>query len=139
MGKVLVAGLLAASVILGGLTYRRYTGSERVVRAVAAELAAKGRTFDGEECVGWVLDWGQRCPALKIVCDEATKPLVQTCLQARDRTDYCRSLGPKLDTHFSFERCRERGYSRRNHLCAEAYLTVVGHCLALTGGTAVGR
>lgn len=134
MGKLLVGGLLAASVILGGFTYRRYVGSEKLVRAVAAELADTGRTLDGEGCVSWVLDWDRRCSALKIVCDEATRPLLQTCLQARDRTDYCRSLGPKLDTHFSFERCRLRGYTRRDHGCAEAYLEVVDHCLAPTRG-----
>jgi hypothetical protein len=137
MGKLLVGGLLAVSVILGGLTYRRYVSAELLVRATAAELAERGRTLDGEECVGWVLDWGRRCQALTIVCDEATRPLVLTCLQARDRTEWCRSLGPKLDTHFSFERCRQRGYSRKNHRCAEAYLAAVGHCLAPGGGTAV--
>jgi hypothetical protein len=134
MGKLLVVGLLAASVILGGMTFRRYTSSEKLVRAVAADLDTRGRSMDGEECVGWVLEWGRSCPALKIVCDEAIRPLVKTCLQARDRTDYCRSLGPKLDTHFSFERCRLRGYTRRDHGCAEAYLEVVDHCLAPTRG-----
>ncbi len=136
MAKWVVGGLLAASVILGGLTFVRYQGSERLVRATAADLGDRGRTLGGEECVSQVLAWGQRCPAMKVVCDEAVRPLVRTCLQAADRTDYCRSLGPRLDTHFSFARCRERGYPRSNHLCAEAYLAVVGHCMSLTGGQA---
>jgi hypothetical protein len=132
MAKFVVGGLLAASVILGGLMYRRYVASERLVRAAAADLETRGRSLGGEECVSSVLDWGRSCAAMKVVCEEAVGPLVRTCLQARDRTDYCGTLGARLDTHFSFERCRERGYGRRNRLCAEAYLAVVGHCRALT-------
>ena len=139
MAKFVVGGLLAASMILGGLAYRRYVASEKLVRAAAADLGARGRSLGGEECVGSVLDWGRTCAAMKVVCEEAVAPLVHTCLQARDRTDFCRALGPRLDTHFSFARCRERGYGRRNRLCAEAYLAVASHCRALaearpTGG-----
>jgi hypothetical protein len=133
MAKLLVGGLLAASMLLGGLAFRRYVSSEKLVRAAAAELDARGGALGGEECVTWVLDWGQRCAAMKVVCDEAVGPLVKTCLRARDRAEFCRQLSPRLDTHFSFERCRERGFGRRNRLCAEAYLAVVGHCRTVTG------
>jgi hypothetical protein len=131
MGKVVVGGLLAASMVLGGLAYRRYVASERLVRAAAADVQSRGRDLDGEGCVGSVLEWGRGCAAMKIVCEESVGPMVRACLQARDRADFCRALGPRLDTHFSFERCRERGYGRRNRLCAEAYLAVVSHCRSL--------
>ena len=138
MAKVVVGGLLTASMLLGGVLYWRYAGSERLVRAAAADLAARGRDLDGEECVTRVLDWGRHCAAMKIVCDEAVAPLVRTCLRARDRAGFCRALSPRLDTHFSFERCHERGYGRRNRLCAEAYLAVVRHCRSLEADRAAG-
>jgi hypothetical protein len=138
MAKLVIVALLATSVALGGYTFRRFVGSERLVRAEAAELHARGRHLGGEECVSEVLDWGRHCAAQKVVCDAAVRPLTLACLQARDRTEYCRTLGPRLDTHFSFARCQERGYTRRNRLCAEAYLTVVGHCLALAPGPLAG-
>jgi hypothetical protein len=135
MAKLVVSGLLAASMLIGGLSYRRYVASEKLVRAAAADLHARGRDLDGEACVSEVLEWGKHCDAMKIVCDEAVGPLVRTCLAAADRTDYCRALGPRLDTHFSFAHCHARGYGRRNRLCAEAYMAVIGHCrdLGVTG------
>ena len=131
MAKWLISGLLAASMLIGGLSYRRYIDSEKAVRAIAADLHVRGRQLEGEACVSEVLDWGKRCDAIKVVCEEAVAPLVRTCLEARDRTEYCHQLGPRRDTHFSFQRCHERGYGRRNRLCAEAYLAVVAHCQRL--------
>jgi len=134
MAKLFVSGLLAASMLLGGLSYRRYVGSERQARAFAVELRARGAGLDGEGCVAQVLEWGKRCDAMQVVCEAAITPLLKTCLEAADRTAYCRSLGAVLDTHFSYARCHQRGYGRRNRVCAEAYLTVADHCQTLLKG-----
>ncbi|HEY3354360.1 MAG TPA: hypothetical protein VGQ83_13995 [Polyangia bacterium] len=129
MVKALIGGLLAASVVLGAHAYRRYLSSEREIRAAADAMRTAGPRLDTEGCVTEALAFGKRCGAIANMCEEAVAPLVRTCLMGQDRGAYCRAIGPRAsDTHFTFARCRERGRSRRDHNCAEAYLAVVAHC-----------
>jgi hypothetical protein len=129
MVRVLVGGLLAASLLLGTQAYRRFLSSERELRAAGAAAHAAGATRDPEGCVTDALAFGRRCGAISNMCEEAIGPLVRTCLEAQDRTAFCRALGPSIsDTHFTFARCQARGLTRRDHRCAEAYLALVADC-----------
>jgi hypothetical protein len=136
MTKILIGGLLTASVLLGAQAYRRYAASEREIGAEADRIRAAGARLDPEGCVTEVLGFARRCHAMATMCQEAVAPLVGTCLRAQDCAGYCQELGPgAADTHFTFARCQARGLKRTDHDCTEAYLAVVGHCRGLVRRT----
>lgn len=123
-----IGALLTTSSALGVLAHRQYVTAELHFRATFAELAEVGQHMDVEQCITWVLEWKSRCAAARPMCEAAVPGLVEACLRASERSDYCDSIGPSSDTHWSFENCKRRGFGRRDHACAKAYLAVDAFC-----------
>lgn len=129
-GWLVVGILFALSVAVGILAYSRFITSDRRLRADLGRLAAEGRKLSVEGCVDATIRWSTRCAAMKSLCDATTPQMMARCLGARDRTEYCRSLGDAgRDTHFGFKECKARGVNRKTKkTCAIAYRAIRSHC-----------
>ena len=98
---------------------------EVITRRLYREAEVAGAQVDADGCVGWSLGTQRRCAAMQSLCQGALPGLTERCLQVRDRRADCRHLGETADTHWSRQKCAERGLDPRHRGCAIAYLALV--------------
>ena len=126
----LVGGLLVLSLGFGLLGWRNFHRASDHLEAVKARLARQGRGLDAQGCIGAVLAWRKRCAVTKSLCDAFAPRVMRSCLAARDRSAYCRTL-TKLPgtTHFGYRDCQRRGVTRKTKkACAAAFRMLHIHC-----------
>ena len=67
---------------------------------------------------------------MKSLCFASSSLVTHRCLDARDRSAYCQTLGAAhRDTRFGYKECKARGVTRQNKkICAAAYRAIAAHC-----------
>lgn len=128
--KIVVAVLFALSIVIGVVAYWRFIVSDRFLRDDLEQMAQRGRSLSVEQCVDATVEWAGSCRAMKSLCDATGPQLMRTCLAARDRSEYCDSLGDRArETRFGFKECKARKVTRKTKkACAAAYRAIASHC-----------
>lgn len=135
---IVLSCVFTLSIILGGIAWSNYKGSERHIKAELEALETQGKTLDTDGCVGAVLDWHARCEAMKSLCDHAIPLAVTHCLQSAPRDAFCSTLNAEqLSTgEWTYKMCADRGISREKgkgrssvRACGTAYGAVNNYCL----------
>ena len=130
----ILLALVGTGSVMGVFAYRQVVRSEEALRALREEAACTGGRVDAEGCVDWVLGAQKRCAAMQSLCQGAIPGLLETCLAARPERPACASIGEAADTHWSYRHCAARGFDRRDHGCAIAYLALASFCARQRGG-----
>ncbi|PRQ08336.1 hypothetical protein [Enhygromyxa salina] len=98
--------------------------------------------LDVDGCVDASLAWIEACPGVSSWCESSLPDVMNQCLDTRDRTAYCDSVGDAVrSTRFGFEECSARydqiegRYARRyaKKHCSLIFRVIAGYC-APTGG-----
>jgi hypothetical protein len=136
----LVGLILVTSVSLAGLALHNYHRSDAYLERVASQIRRAGARTTAEGCVERILDWRTTCPLSNVLCDNFAPRAMRVCLQARDRSGYCRSLPRRRGTtRFGYHDCQQRGMTRETRkACASAYRMLDQHCRRLRRGDEVG-
>lgn len=126
-------GLLGVSTLVAVLVAWRFRVSEQYIIASLEEMEARGAELTPEGCVDAMLSWRKECEAMKSLCDSTVDRMIQACLGGQDRVTYCEALdGAAADAHYGYERCQERGLSKRDRQlwkpCGDAYKTMDQYC-----------
>lgn len=111
----------------------RFRSSEQYLTQAHDEFAERGEALTVSECVNSVLEWRHECEAMKSLCDSNVERMVTACIEARDRSGYCASVGDSIsDSHFSAAACADHGIDRSERepwkFCGMAYRAVDFHC-----------
>jgi hypothetical protein len=109
-GYIVVGVIFAGSFILAGVFVMLLMSSEEHLWASQLEMQAEGGALSVDECVDRVMEWRSGCSALETLCDQTVDPMVDTCLQGRDRKQYCSTVTEWTGTTgFEFAQCDKRG------------------------------
>lgn len=93
-----------------------------------------GKNASVEQCADEVLSWASSCGVVKGICQTYIGKMMSACLVAQNRVEYCKEMGRSVnDSHFGFQKCYDRGYSKKNKACAEVYSTIGSYCLHVYG------
>jgi hypothetical protein len=131
----IVLGVVAVLVVVFTIfaMFQMHNSSKYIAKQVAV-FEEIGQTTDVEGCADAVLDWVKNCKAVKGLCKASVGRLMSTCLMAKERVEFCKTMGSLVkDSHYGFKRCSERGYTKRNKECASVYSTVGAYCLHVYG------
>jgi hypothetical protein len=135
-GVLVVGCLLAVSVPLGFLAYARFKTANSWLRGAIDAAHQTGKTASAEQCVDQSLELRRACSTLPALCDHAVGDTMETCLQARVRTDECAAQEQEIhSTRFGFDACSGRKVDRALRIaCATAYRSIAEHCDSLRRG-----
>jgi len=140
---VLVLGLVVAAlmVVFGTSTARSYERFEAYRRATLRDPDQPPRwvseELDVDGCVDAVLDWIELCPGVSSWCQGSLPDVTNMCLESRDRSAYCESVGDAIgSTRFGYDECADRydaiegRYARRaaKKHCSFIYRVIAGYC-----------
>jgi hypothetical protein len=109
-GYAVVGVILFGSLVLGAVFAVRLMRSEERLWAAQVAMQAEGGALTVDGCVDRVMEWRAGCDALEALCDETVDPMIDTCMQGRDRKDYCSTVVEWTgNTGFEFAQCDRRG------------------------------
>ncbi len=131
----IIAVLLVLATVLGVLMFRNLMESERYLAQSWHEIGELGTGMSVDGCVDAVLNWSQRCEAMKGLCDLSVTGMMARCLEGQDRRAYCSDVGIRMyDTRYGVAECTRRELESRHErsVCAASYRAVDGHCRVVT-------
>jgi len=130
----LVAFMAVGSAALAGFAVYNYHRSNAYLKRVLVDMRRTGARTTAEGCVDHILAWRKTCPLSRVLCDNFAPRAMKICLQARDRTGYCRSLPPlRGTTRFGYRDCVARKMTRKTrNACAAAFRMLDQYCRGIT-------
>lgn len=129
---ITLSSIFILSVLFTFFAISQLHKSGQYIGREVSRFSTLGKTASVEECVDAVLSWANTCSAIRDLCQSSVGKMMSACLVSQNRADYCKSVGTEVnDSHFGYKHCYERGLSKRNKACAEAYSTIGGYCLYL--------
>ena len=131
---IVLGAITILSVICSILAISQLQKSGIYLGKEVSQFTSIGKSASVEDCVDSVLSWASKCEAIRGLCESSVSKMMSACLVSQNREDYCDSVGRAVfDSHFGFQKCYARGFSKRNKPCAEAYSTIGGYCLHVNG------
>lgn len=129
-GTWVVASLLCASTVMGTIGFFRYKRAEQVLTSEMANLRQLGATMDVQDCADGVLERFMHCDVMRSLCDAEVPRMMDACLGAQPRREYCRSVVlASKSTGFGYDNCVQKGLQRREmKACAAIYRTIDKYC-----------
>lgn len=137
-----IAGVVVLLAVVFGVTTLRQRAAYREYRAQTIEAGPPpwaSEAYSVTECVRASVDWAMACPGVESWCAGEAPRLTLECLASRDRSEYCREVGDRVDqTGFGYATCEalreeiEGRYTKRSHkkFCAASFRAVAAHCKA---------
>ncbi|MFH2008038.1 MAG: hypothetical protein ABI333_15760 [bacterium] len=118
---------------MSAFAFRSYLRADHYLAGVLRTMERRGKTLSAEGCVDAVIYWRKECRGARVLCDNFSSRVMATCLKARDRRVYCRTL-PRYtaSTRFGYRDCRKRSVTRQTkRACAAAFRMIDFHCRQL--------
>ena len=128
-----IGGLLLGSTIVSIIAYVQFTRSETGILKDLEAIHQKGATIAVDACVAEVIDWhAHKCQAMSELCDRSVGRMMEQCLAARDRSDYCATIDPSefATPNFGHADCEARAKNNRKakKQCGTAYRAIAYYC-----------